>query len=741
MKYLINHKTTAVSDVKDPVALSKKLSVPPDINTKGKFHKWCGSDKADYAFITHNIGSAPGKRVSAENPVVEVTGFIVDYDQPGDLEKAKKQINRICPSGKRPRYIGKTFSDCLRIVWEFSEPIRIAPEYYREFAEEMAKSLAAAKVAKGIDRCYENPSQVYALGHDWEDLGEVVSPDVPVGALTRAFDKQKSPGDIVEIPLDVIAKEVEKRFPNRWVGEFAPGARGPLFWIDDKVDRVGCRVDVDGRGMVVFSTREAKGFMSWRDIFGAKFVEEYSVKKTTPIMETWYHDGGCYFRQGMDLIPESVSERNAPVDMEMLGFSREKAKDEKLSECEKILHKIRLVNRVDAAVPVLYGSGMRVIGPAGNRLLNTCRTRAMDPAADGDPKHWPWTYEWLHQLFEPNSDNIDYFMAWLSRFYKATHAREIKQGQALILVGGTGIGKTLLTNKVMGDLCGGYEDAGKFLLGKTDFNANLAGVGVWSIQDTESAASYREHQILTKRLKRYVANPHIEYEPKFVERVSVPWGGRIILSLNEDPNSLSVVPSLDSSNRDKVLAVRMNAKARTDFPEHEVVAGILKKELPHFAKFLVDYQPKSAVMGDNRFGVKAFVDEFVESAAFDNSPRSYLAGMIDKFCIRQRNDEDYVPGKPWMGRLDDLIEHFSFDAAGRGVKPEMWRRSLSALAEASKANPQLRPIRVENTPNGPYWLINVDEKYDIIQKKAAEVAASAFMPGSPTAAPAKRAVL
>jgi len=48
---------------------------------------------------------------------------------------------------------------------------------------------------------------------------------------------------------------------------------------------------------------------------------------------------------------------------------------------------------------------------------------------------------------------------------------------------------------------------------------------------------------------------------------------------------------------------------------------------------------------------------------------------------------------------------------------------------------------VENTPNGPYWLINVDEKYDIIQKKAAEVAASAFMPGSPTAAPAKRAVL
>ena len=33
-----------------------------------------------------------------------------------------------------------------------------------------------------------------------------------------------------DIPLSIIAEEVQRRFPGRWQGEFTIGARGVRFW-------------------------------------------------------------------------------------------------------------------------------------------------------------------------------------------------------------------------------------------------------------------------------------------------------------------------------------------------------------------------------------------------------------------------------------------------------------------------------------------------------------------------------
>ena len=56
--------------------------------------------------------------------------------------------------------------------------------------------------------------------------------------------------------MDVLESEIQKRFPNRWVGEFDIGSRGPLFWIDDGIDREGCQIVEDG--VVCYSDRAGK---------------------------------------------------------------------------------------------------------------------------------------------------------------------------------------------------------------------------------------------------------------------------------------------------------------------------------------------------------------------------------------------------------------------------------------------------------------------------------------------------
>lgn len=73
--------------------------------------------------------------------------------------------------------------------------------------------------------------------------------------------------------------------------------------------------------------------------------------------------------------------------------------------------------------------------------------------------------------------------------------------------------------------------------------------------------------------------------------------GRVVMSLNMDPNSLSVIPSLDSSNRDKLIALRLKRKSSIKFPSNAEVERTIAKELPHFARWLLDWEVPKMLWG------------------------------------------------------------------------------------------------------------------------------------------------
>ena len=300
----------------------------------------------------------------------------------------------------------------------------------------------------------------------------------------------------------------------------------------------------------------------------------------------------------------------------------------------------------------------------------------------------------------------------------------VAQSKKKKLVGPTGRGKTLLSRVVIGSLVGGFGDASQYISGHTTFNKDLARVPCWCVDDTKSAASYQEQRKATEVIKEVVANPNISYMAKYCDDMNIPWTGRVILSLNMDANSLSVIPALDSSNRDKLIALRISDKADSKFPDNKTLESIIRQELPHYAKWLLDWDVPKEIKGKSRYGVVSYIDKNVASAAYDNSSRSSVAELVEFFAKRYRDIKD--DADVWRGTLTEFQVAIHEMNGGRSVgmsnNLEFVRRGMLIIEESGKSkNSSIRPVKSLGSGGGKIWEIDISEKYDIDNANTADI--------------------
>ena len=612
-----------------------------------------------------------------------------------------------------PTWRSKTQSGFIRLVWEFDDKLPIALEMFDVFMKHIGSTLKIDRIFAGFDSTSLKPNQYFELGEDWTKIGDPLPSSVYQTALMKAAKEKPPQTSETSIPMDVLEQEIQKRFPNRWIGEFEIGARGPLFWIDDGIDREGCQIVEDG--VVCYSDRAGKGFVTWREIFGSKFVQDYEQKKMGNLLDQYWFNGKSHFKL-LHNTAVAIPKDQLILELRQYGFNPKPKKGQPLSELESAILVINNQNRIDEIAPVVF-SKERVVTFNSHRILNNANIDPVEPADDGDPAKWPFINQWLGQLFHNSADRptVDYFYAWLKRFYTAVLNREMAQGQALLLVGPTNKGKSLLSNRVISQLVGGFADASDYLSGQTKFNKDLARVPAWVIDDTTSAASFQDQRKATELIKRAVANPRVEYHAKYVDAISLPWTGRVIFSLNMDANSLSVIPSLDSSNRDKLMALRISYGATSKFPPNLQLERMIADELPHFARWLLDWQVPSEIDDASRFGVISYIDETVASAAYDNSSRSSVAELVEFFVRRLREINENVT--KWTGTLTEFQVALHDLNNGRSVgmsnNLEFVRRGMATMEEAFKNNTHVRPVRSFGRGGGKMWEINLDPRYDI----------------------------
>lgn len=703
--YLKNLRAQDAHLAQNPATLP--IQPLPEWENKAQFKAWCGESSTEHVFYSLIEGDVPSQRVSQDNPPRLVHGVVADYDAKVDWTNFPAVVQTVFNSP--PTTITRTFSGYCRLIWRFEEPIQVVPAIFSSFMEEVASSLRLRQALPGFDEASLRPNQYFELGTNWQELGNVVPAKVIRTCLFRATAATPPESGDLHLPMEVVAKEVETRWPGRWPGNFEVGARGPLFWVADGITREGCQVCPDG--MLCFSDRASKGFLTWREILSSRFVDQYVEQKADTLLSQFWFNGKAYYTLNRgEGPPVVIPMEQLRLKLRALGFTKKAKKGKELSELEQAVLTITEEGRVDDVTPVIF-SKERVVKYAGRTLLNTSNLRPVQPSGT----EWPFLQDWLGQLFGGNGAALDHFYAWLKRFYEAVLYHKESQGQALILAGPVGRGKSLLSNKVIGGLVGGFADASKYLSGGTTFNKALTYVPLWVVDDTVSSTSYSEQRKATEIIKRTVANPRLEAHPKFGDETAVPWTGRIILSLNMDAHSLSVIPTLDSSNRDKLIALLVAESATDVFPDNGALQDTIEQELPGLARWLLDWTPPAYTLAGSRFGVFPYIDEAIASAAYDNSPRAVIVELVEYFAQKARTMN--LNKADWHGTLTEFVAQLQDFNNGRNIGMsgnfELVRRGMMGLEEHCKANPHVRPVSSHGNGGGKLWTISLDAQYDL----------------------------
>jgi hypothetical protein len=709
-RYLSNLRSVSVKLADDLSILPYSAPVFP---SKAKYREWCADSATDHCFYSMAEGDNPTVRIGEDNPINKLHGFVADYDAHVDWATIHDHLKVKSDGAPAPTWISKTQSGYLRLVWEFENAVPVAPEMSNVFLKRLGDHFKASMLAAGFDTCSYKAAQTYEIGKDWTRIGDPVPEIVVRTVLLKAANDVVIKTEDTNIPIEDIAAEVESRFVGRWKGDFVVGARGPLFWIDDGVDREGCQIREDG--VICYSDRAGKGFVSWREILGKKFIDQYEDKKLSGLIDHYWFNGKSFYKL-LNGGPVTIPKEQLILELRKVGFSPKPKKGQPLSEIEQALLAISNECRVDEVAPVIF-SDQRVVAYNGCRILNNCKTGAVKPAADGDPVNWPWIHDFVMNFFVEDIDGrntLPYFLAWFQRLYLAVLNHRLDQGQLLILLGPTGHGKTLLTNQIVAQAVGGFGDASAYLSGDTAFNRDLCGSAAWVVDDQTAAATYADQRKFVELTKRCVANPRLEYHAKYADAVSLPWSGRVMMSLNLDANSLAALPTLDSSNRDKVIALRINGKHKVKFGSNIENETRIMNELPYFLKWLHDWQAPAYVADSNRFGVKTYVDPFIEAAAYDNSSRSAIAEMVEFFAKKVR---EHSSQPKWRGTLTEFQVALHDCNGGRSVgnsnNLEFVRRGMTVLEEVCSHNKAIRPVRSRGQGGGKTWEIDLDAKFDI----------------------------
>jgi hypothetical protein len=631
--------------------------------------------------LNETLRISKGAKVDEGNPPFRCYGLAGDYDAPVADEEIQHGLSRM--GSFRPAYFERTMSGNARFLWLFEEPVTVpSREFAVAFLKQVTKSIKFDLLCSGFDRpAFEEPNRYYTNSGDWFQLGTDKVPKALVQGwvveTARTFQWQKQ--DVV-VPLPVVWAELQKKFPQHgWEGDFVEEAQGPSFFVPGSTSPKSSIVKATG--MFTFAAHSPKPFWSWSDLLGSTFVKEYETSAIGRAVEGIFHDGQKYYTKDGQGNWRPYSKEDI---REHLIISR-KLEGERVrgepSAADLALEHIRHWQAIDGAAPFAFKK-YGLFSTGARRFLNTHTSRVLSPAEGtalwGPGGQFPWLSKFLETLLD-SKVQLDVFVAWLHRFYKSAYELDLDRGQNLFLIGPPGTGKTLLNQNILGKLMGGGAEAQDYLLGETDFNSQLFEVALWTVDDSKSATTASAHAIFSSMIKKLAANQSFQYHAKFRVPCTVEWQGRVVVTANDDEESLRIIPDLGISNLEKTILLR-TTKTPIEFPSARQIELILKAELPFFARYLLDHQIPDELVGTSRYGVKSYhEDSLLREAEYSSRTNSFYEVLSD---WHKQWFEEHPKEQHWEGTAFQLLKQIQSDDSARAsvkLTADQVARNLAGL--------------------------------------------------------------
>lgn len=637
-------------------------SLPTTFKSKLDVTNWRESEHTKHVFFSPYEGVMKNYRVSkkggANDPMV-LHGFVADYDQSLSSEQEMLGLIQRNQSVDFPvSYAVRTYSGGAHLVWEFEKPVNILnSDMLKGFIELFAQRAKLGKIMGGLDTASFGTNLYYTFYSNWHAFSSVIQENMieallfEVGKNIKPFENE---GPV--LPWSVIQENIEQKFPGRWKGKFEEGARGIRFW-DPTASHPNAAM-LTSTGVAYFT--DGGGFIPWGSsaLFGPSVVAQYQANKVAACVKDIYCDDSSFYRRLNDRWVKDNRETIKTMLRVTGGLSSKMKKGVEFNEVDEALVNIQNNRRIDGMLPFVYNKNT-IVRQKGKTFLNSSVAKC-HPMTD-NPVKWgqgfPFIAYWLEKFFYSKFQRI-VWLSWLHHFYKNSYDGTPRAGQCMFVAGGTSKGKTLMNYRLLGGMMGGHTDIASYVTGDDNFNENLFEVGLGTVDDQLATSDYRAHLRYTALLKKLVANNVLSMRAMYKGAVDIDWCGRLSVTMNEDPESMRMLPDLDINNRDKVIILRCSPTI-IDFPED--VQTIIAQEMAAFCRYIYDFKIPPECKGSARFGVSSYIDPHLRSESDYSSMTYATVEILNEWR------ESYFTANPsateWFGTITrmvkELCEEFS----------------------------------------------------------------------------------
>ncbi len=365
--------------------------------------------------------------------------------------------------------------------------------------------------------------------------------------------------------------------------------------------------------------------------------------------------------------------------LKYLGFCpvvRTKEVQEKISEVDHVLAHISLNCSVQYAGP-LSGFSKGLINNNGQRMLVTREAHILEPT----PGEWPILEVLLNQLFghgSPDQENdgpnqLPYFLGWWKHALECLNNKySDKRILAMALAGEAGCGKSLIKELIALSLGGRECKPYDYMIGKDNFNKDLLGAELWSMDDEQGGDTTKTARLnFGASLKKVVADKLYKIRGICADGVTLEMFRALLICLNREPERLKVLPQLDDDIADKIsvlLAHKHPMPMLTGTPaDKQAFWDVLTEELPHFVYYLL-HEYTIAQEDYGRFGMKHFHHPDLCSDLFAVSHEREFWVQVQRVLKNEHftsDDEVDIAGDGWYwcGGAEDLFELMSSDSS------------------------------------------------------------------------------
>ena len=327
----------------------------------------------------------------------------------------------------------------------------------------------------------------------------------------------------------------------------------------------------------------------------------------------------------------------------------------KKEEYEEFFAEIYRKHVIDCVTPIGgKQKGLHNIG--GKRVLVPTEQRRIKPEK-GD---WQITRKYLLGMF--GEEQLEWYLGWLKTWLDGYYSYRNTIGQVLIAIGDTASGKTLL-KEIHNHIFDGGGQPLKYMTGGTGFNGELCSRCSLYIDDKLNDLGAKGKKKLKAECKEMAVAGEMRFEFKNQTAFTASPCFRLLICCNYTEDSVSVIPDIDESTKNKISIVHCSRKEMPmpagNAKEREAFWKKLESEMPAFIHHVLNEHEISEEMSDKeegRMGVRGYHNDqsmnYVESYSNDGSR---LLAIVE--CLRKK---------------------------GGGPSEDKWRGSAGALSELLK---------------------------------------------------------